>query len=117
MHGPGFWELLALGVLALLIFGPDRLPGMAYKAGEFIAKFRSEAAGTLNELKAAAELEGFNEVARGLRETSDDLRRTAADVRGGLDVRSDVEDAVKPRSAPMATAAPDVAPPFDPDTP
>jgi sec-independent protein translocase protein TatB len=114
MQWPGFWELLMLGVIALLIFGPDRLPGMAYKAGQMISRFKSEAAGTLDELKAAAELESFSDVARELREGSDELRRTV-DVRG---MAAGVAGAIKPQSAAMATApSADVAPPFDPDTP
>ncbi len=113
MQWPGFWELLMLGVLALLIFGPDRLPGMAYKAGQIITRFKSEAAGTLDELKAAAELEGFSDVARDLRQTGDELR-SSVDVRG---LAADVEGAVKPRTAVMSSARSDVAPPFDPDTP
>ncbi len=117
MQWPGFWELLMLGVLALLIFGPDRLPGMAYKAGQMITRFKSEAAGTLDELKAAAELEGFSEVARDLRQTGEELRRSVDvrdDVRGAA---ADIEAAVKPRSAVMASGRSATPPPFDPDTP
>lgn len=120
MQWPGFWELLMLGVLALLIFGPDRLPGMAYKAGEIIARFKSEAAGTLDELKAAAELENFSDVARDLRQGADDMRRSV-DVRGMATevtgVAAGASGAIKPHSAVMATAASDAPPPFDPDTP
>ena len=120
MQMPGFWELLMLGVLALLIFGPDRLPGMAFKAGQMISKFKAEAAGTLDELKAAAELENFSEVARDLRDSADELKRTV-DVKGmaaGVTgVAASASGALKPQSAVMASAAPGSPPPFDPDTP
>ena len=120
MQVPGFWELLMLGVLALLIFGPDRLPSMAYKAGQMITRFKSEAAGTLDELKAAAELEDFAAAARDLRETGDDLRRSV-DVKGMTaelsGVAAGVGGAMKPKSATMSAVGADAAPPFDPDAP
>lgn len=111
MYTPSFWELLFLGILALLIFGPERLPKMAQSAGEMIAKFKREAAGTLDELKAAAELEEFSDVARDLRNTTDDLRRRV-DLTGSVAAAGE-----KPRTAVMASATPPGPPPFDPDTP
>lgn len=113
LNAPGFWEWLFLGAVALLIFGPERLPKMAQSAGEMIAKFKREAAGTLDELKAAAELEQFTEVARDLRDTTDDLRRSV-DLTG---VTAGATAATKPQTAVMAPVAPGEAPPFDPDTP
>ena len=109
MNAPGFWEWLFLGVIALLIFGPERLPKMAYTAGQMIARLKREAAGTMDELKAAAELEEFSDVARDLRATGEELRRS-------VDL-SDDERGIKPRSGVMATAGRTGPPPFDPDTP
>lgn len=112
MNAPGFFEWVFLGVLALLIFGPERLPKMAYTAGQMIAKFKREAAGTLDELKAAAELEEFSDVARDLRETGADLRRDFDDLNDAIAPKP-----LKPQTAAMATGAPAGPPPFDPDTP
>ena len=113
MNAPGFWEILFLACLALLIFGPERLPKMAQSAGEMIARLKREAAGTIDELKAAADLDEFTGVARDLRETTTDLRRSM-DLTGPLANDSAPE---KPRSAVMPTAHADIPPPFDPDTP
>jgi sec-independent protein translocase protein TatB len=104
---PGFWEMFFLAVLALLIFGPERLPKMAQQAGEMIAKFKREAAGTVDELKAAAELESFTGVARDLRATGEDLRRS-------IDLTAEPE---KPRTAVMGGVVRAGPAPFDPDAP
>ena len=113
MNAPGFWEWLFLGVVALLIFGPERLPKMAQTAGQMIARFKREASGTLDELKAAAELEEFSDVARDLRSTSEDLRRSV-DLSGTVAGATATE---KPQTAVMASASSGRPPPFDPDTP
>ena len=111
MSAPGFWEWAFLAVLGLLIFGPERLPKMAQNAGQMIAKFKREAAGTLDELKAAAELDEFSGVARELRETGQDLRRSV-DFTGSTPTVAE-----KPQSAVMPAVDSNVVPPFDPDTP
>lgn len=112
MSAPGFFEWITLGVLALLIFGPERLPKMAYTAGQMIAKFKREAAGTLDELKAAAELEEFSDVAADLRSTGADLRRDFDDLNDSIAPKP-----LKPQSGVMATGEEPGPPPFDPDTP
>jgi sec-independent protein translocase protein TatB len=33
MFDIGFWELTIIGVVALLVIGPDKLPGIARTAG------------------------------------------------------------------------------------
>ena len=40
MFDAGFWELALIFVLALLVVGPERLPGLARKAGLWVGKAR-----------------------------------------------------------------------------
>jgi TatA/E family protein of Tat protein translocase len=40
MFGIGAWEMLVIGVIALLIFGPKRLPELARSLGKGLAEFR-----------------------------------------------------------------------------
>ena len=40
MFDVGFWEILLILVLALVIIGPERLPSAARKAGFFVGKAR-----------------------------------------------------------------------------
>ena len=41
MFDIGFWELVVLGLVALLVVGPERLPKLAYTAGKWLGKGRS----------------------------------------------------------------------------
>jgi sec-independent protein translocase protein TatB len=46
-----FTKLLILAVIGLVIFGPDRLPGLAAQAGRVIRELRRMADGATSELK------------------------------------------------------------------
>ena len=56
MFDIGFWEMALVGVVALLVIGPERLPGVARVAGLWIGKgrrFMSSVKGEIDrELKA-----------------------------------------------------------------
>jgi sec-independent protein translocase protein TatB len=41
MMGIGFAEFLVIGVVALLVFGPDRLPDFARQAGRMVRQVRT----------------------------------------------------------------------------
>jgi sec-independent protein translocase protein TatB len=45
------WKLLVLGVIALLVFGPERLPAMAAQAGRALRELRRLADGARTELQ------------------------------------------------------------------
>jgi sec-independent protein translocase protein TatB len=44
-------KLIVLGVIALIVFGPDRLPGMAAQAGRALRDLRRMAEGAKSELQ------------------------------------------------------------------
>jgi sec-independent protein translocase protein TatB len=46
-----FTKLLVLGVVALLVFGPDRLPAIAAQAGRALRELRRMAEGAKSELQ------------------------------------------------------------------
>lgn len=45
------WEIIAIAVLALLIFGPDKLPGLASDAARLLREVRRMATGARQDLK------------------------------------------------------------------
>lgn len=94
----GFPELVVVGVLALLVFGPERLPELARNAAKLINRFRSEASRSIADLKAAAdlgdveqdiralrgELTGVrDDLTRSLREPADAIRNAGKEVSAG----------------------------------
>lgn len=52
MFGIGFGELIVIAFLAVLVFGPDRLPDLAKQAGQFARKLRNFANNARDELRS-----------------------------------------------------------------
>lgn len=81
MGNIGFQELLVVAVLALLVFGPDRLPELARQAGKFLSRFREETSRSVAELKRAAEVQDLD---RELKAVRSQLRQTGRQLTGSV---------------------------------
>jgi len=51
MFDSGFLEMLVIGIIALLVVGPERLPGVAAKAGKMIGKVKAFVANTREDIE------------------------------------------------------------------
>lgn len=70
MFDIGIGELLALAVIGLLIFGPDRLPKAAADAGKWVRQIREMASSARKELSdsAGVDLTGTMDTFKDLRD-------------------------------------------------
>lgn len=98
------WEMLTLALIALLVFGPERLPSMARNIGRTVSRLKTEANSTLDELKRAGDIEE-------LRRTADvsELRDAASQLQAEADVMGHAAE----EAATAVQERP--APPYDPD--
>lgn len=101
----GIWEFLVLGVLALLVFGPDRLPKAAAEAGRLLRTLRQTAANARGELSAAAGLDEGGDLSSALSDLRDlDPRKIAGDLlTGEPEAGAAKPKAARPPAAPSAT--------------
>ncbi len=92
MFDVGFWEILLILVMALVIIGPERLPGAARKAGFFVGKARRYIEGVRNEV--ASELD-LNEFKRMLHNQEVQINELQQQLKAGVDeVKADMPDPV-----------------------
>lgn len=75
MFDIGFWELVLVGVVALLVFGPERLPRVAREAALWIRKARSVVAGVKSEIDQELQLQ---EIRQSLLEKKKSLENQAS---------------------------------------
>jgi sec-independent protein translocase protein TatB len=59
MFDVGFWEILLILVLALVVIGPERLPGAARRAGYFVGKARRYIEGVRSEVESEFDVSEF----------------------------------------------------------
>ncbi|MFK8068435.1 MAG: Sec-independent protein translocase protein TatB [Gammaproteobacteria bacterium] len=91
MFDVGFWELAVIGVVALLVLGPERLPRAVRTAGLWISKARR----TVTTMKAEIERElDIEEMKKAVDpETIDSLQEFQKDIKESLTIdESDMPD-------------------------
>ena len=59
MFDVGFWEILLILVLALVVIGPERLPGAARQAGFWVGKARRYIEGVRSEVEQELDVSEF----------------------------------------------------------
>ncbi len=64
MFDIGFWELCLIAVISLIVFGPEKLPQVARKAGLWVGKVRRIVASVKQEIDRELRLEEMKEAIR-----------------------------------------------------
>ncbi len=82
MFDVGFWEILLIGVLALVVIGPERLPSAARRAGYFVGKARRYIEGVKSEV--ASELD-VTEFKRALHNQEVQINELQRQLKSGID--------------------------------
>jgi len=90
MFDVGFWEILFILVLALVIVGPERLPSAARKAGFFIGKARRYIEGVRSEVESELDLGEFKRLLHNQKVQIDELQQQ---VKSSVDeIKADIPD-------------------------
>lgn len=94
MFDIGFWEFALIGIVALVVVGPDRLPGMVRTAGQLIGRAKR----TMRELKYDLEREvEFEEIDR----LKDDFsKKSLGEITTTLDESIDSEVSAQTKDKP-----------------
>lgn len=81
MFDIGFWELLFIGVVGLLVLGPERLPAVATMAGQWVARLRRFANHMRKEIRDELEAEHLKQVLDEQNREMQSLRKEMTEVR------------------------------------
>lgn len=102
MFESSFLEMLVVGIIALLVIGPERLPGLARKAGRLIGKARAFIATTRADIERELRTEEMrnmlNKQEEEIRELRSMMQNKTTDIRHSIeDATSPVNDEQKPQ--------------------
>jgi TatA/E family protein of Tat protein translocase len=108
MFGIGGEELIIIGLIFLIIFGPSKLSSMARDAGRFVKEARRSA----DEFKTELMSEEVKEARKGVREARRSACRTANEVKSELAL-SEAGDDRRRRASPDNDKPPQTSPTED----
>ena len=81
----GFWEVAMIGVLALIIIGPERLPGVARTAGVWMGKARRMMNDIKTDIKSELNETDLNE----LKNIRDDIQQAGDSFKSQIEENED----------------------------
>ncbi|MBU3024036.1 Sec-independent protein translocase protein TatB [Aestuariibacter sp. A3R04] len=90
MFDIGFWEILVIGVLALLILGPERLPGALRSTINTVRSIRNTATGFKQEMEHQLRVHELHENLKkaeqqGLKNMSPELQQSVEELKGAAE--------------------------------
>ena len=109
--GMGWFEILIVALVALIVLGPERLPAYARKAGRFIRQFRKITSGVSKEVSKAMDLdslledeeEGDTGIRKELKAITKSLEEDAAELRRSLSEEAELVEKTVRESATEAS--------------
>ncbi|MEW5838924.1 MAG: Sec-independent protein translocase protein TatB [Pseudomonadota bacterium] len=81
MFDLGFWEILVIGIVAIIVVGPERLPGMAYTVGKWITKVKRFVANAKAEVESEFNTAELRKLMSAQEEEMHKLRQLLEDTR------------------------------------
>lgn len=78
MFDIGFWELVIIALVALVVIGPERLPKFAHDAGRWIRKIRLFIRSAKREVEKELKLDELNDLSESI-DHVDGLMKQAPD--------------------------------------
>lgn len=106
MFDVGFWELAVIGVIALVILGPERLPKLARTAGMWIGRARRMVATVKDDINKELEGVRLKEVAESFKATQQELQTTTSGLEKNILGENTVTDLKDNESVKDSAAAP-----------
>ena len=88
MFDIGFWELLVIAVVSLLVAGPERLPGLVRDAGRWTAKLRRYVMQAKYEFEQQLRIDEVKDFSKEV-ERMDELMDVAPDKHGKIKTTDD----------------------------
>lgn len=113
MFDLGFTEILVIGVVALVVLGPEKMPEVARAAGRFFAKAQSYISQVKGEFERESQLAEIKKLRDDIASSAAGLRQSVSDVQTALTEQAkDVNHALDEVSGTSSVQASELADPY-----
>jgi len=110
MFDMGFTEMMLIGIVALIVIGPERLPGVARTAGKYFARLRNFMMNVRADVESELKADELREMFESQKNELQSLKEVVGDV--GKDIGlSDIKDEM----SDIASSIDDAKPTPDPE--
>jgi sec-independent protein translocase protein TatB len=84
MFDIGFWELSLIGIVALLIIGPERLPSVARTVGKYVGRANRFISNVKNDISKELKDEDLKRILAEQQQLADDYRNAASSMNSSI---------------------------------
>jgi len=114
MFDIGFSELLVIGIVALIVIGPQKLPRVARTVGHLLGRLQRYVADVKADINREIELEELRKMRDSMQQAASEMHKAASDVQSAVDseltkTADELNRAVA--GAPAESATPAAEPP------
>lgn len=109
MFDMGFTEMMLIGIVALVVIGPERLPGVARTAGKYFSKLRNFMMNVRADVESELKADELREILKKQQEELSSLKDVVGDVGKDLNLDEDIGVAEIKKSIEDAMPDPDTS--------
>src|SRR5918992_5324971 len=105
MFDIGFTELLVIGLVALIVIGPEKLPRMARTVGHLAGRLQRYVSDVKSDISREIELEDLKKMRDSMEQAASEMQSSvqAELTKTETDLNKTVEDVVEGKPEPVAT--------------
>ena len=108
MFDMGFTELMLIGIVALVVIGPERLPGVARTAGKYVGRLKRFMTTVKADVEQELRADELRQILSDQQSELDSLKDSITEAGRGVEKEIGLEDLHSTEASPEMTAAPDV---------
>ena len=106
MFDMGFTEMMLIGIVALLVIGPERLPGVARTAGKYVGRLKRFMTSVKADVEQELRADELRDILSKQQQELDSLKNTISDAGKDIEHEVDVKAWGEPSEAAKSVAKP-----------
>ena len=111
MFDMGFTEMMLIGIVALVVIGPERLPGVARTAGKYVGRLKRFMTSVKADVEQELRADELRQILSQQQKELDSLKDTISEAGRDIERQADFSEALAESPAPEPVEHGDTTPP------